>query len=242
MKKHNALIWSIAPVVIEGTQEREMERKRSWAIDGMKIETIVLLRGPTIVESEYWAAQAIEPMLSEVKKAESTGVDAIIIDCFADPGIEACREATSVPVIGCGQAGMLSALSLGERIALVTENERGLGYIRRNMYKYGYAHHIVHWGQVVPASNNIQDNPDDTRRSLLEACEMAANASDCDVILIGCTALEPYWEDVKGDFRADIPVVNPFPCAVKFSELCISLGVSHSGRCYPYEQNISITR
>jgi allantoin racemase len=237
LKQNKFLIWSIAPVVEKGTQARELALKRKWSSELTVIETLALPAGPNIVESEYWAAQAIEPMIRIVKKAESSGVNAIIIDCFADPGLEACREATSVPVIGCGQAGMLSTLCLGERIALITENERGSGYIRRNMRKYGYDHHIVYWGQVVPSSNNIQKKPNETRKGLLVACENAAISSECDAILLACTALEPYWEEIKSKFRHDIPVVNPFPCAAKLAELYIALGVSHSGRCYSQENS-----
>ncbi|MCP4321048.1 MAG: hydrogenase expression protein HupH, partial [Alteromonadales bacterium] len=38
--------------------------------------------------------------IKQAIKAERAGADAIIIDCMGDPGLNACREAVSIPVIG----------------------------------------------------------------------------------------------------------------------------------------------
>lgn len=237
LRKDVIRIRSIAPVTKERTQEREMKQKGEWAARGVTIETVALPEGPSVLESEYHAAQAGWPLLREVAKAEADGVDAIIIDCFADPMIDACREATSLPIIGPGQAGIMSALCLGDRIGIISPNERGTGFIRRNMAKYGVKARVSYWGEVLPGSSNIHENPDKTRDALLTACEKAAASSECDVILLGCTALEPYWEDIKDTVKIPIPVIEPFPCAVKLAELFVTLGVSQSQHCYPREES-----
>lgn len=41
-------------------------------------------------------------ILGKIKEAEQDGIDAVVIDCMADPGMEAGRNLVSIPVIGPG--------------------------------------------------------------------------------------------------------------------------------------------
>jgi allantoin racemase len=50
-------------------------------------------------------------------KAEADGAEAVVIDCMLDPGLDAAREAVSIPVIGCGEAAMRAT---GAPFAVVT--------------------------------------------------------------------------------------------------------------------------
>ena len=50
----------------------------------------------------------------KVRAAEAEGMDAVIIDCMADPGLDPARELASIPIIGPAQAAMhLAALKIG---------------------------------------------------------------------------------------------------------------------------------
>ena len=42
-------------------------------------------------------------------RAESEGYDAVVLYCFSDPAVDACREVVSIPVVGGGQASCLLA-------------------------------------------------------------------------------------------------------------------------------------
>jgi allantoin racemase len=62
------------------------------------------------------AAQTIRNAL----KAERAGYDGFIIGHFQEPGLLEIRGAVDIPVVGLGEASMLSALSMGGRLGLVT--------------------------------------------------------------------------------------------------------------------------
>lgn len=48
------------------------------------------------------------------------GVDAVLLACFGDPGLDALREIAPVPVIGLVEAAALEASAGGARYAIVT--------------------------------------------------------------------------------------------------------------------------
>jgi allantoin racemase len=62
------------------------------------------------------AAQTIRNAL----EAERAGYDAFVIGHFQEPGLLEIRSAVDIPIIGLGEASMLSALSMGGRLGLVT--------------------------------------------------------------------------------------------------------------------------
>ncbi len=62
------------------------------------------------------AAQTIRNAL----EAERAGYDAFVIGHFQEPGLLEIRGAVDIPVVGLGEASMLTALSMGGRLGLVT--------------------------------------------------------------------------------------------------------------------------
>ncbi|HEX2527095.1 MAG TPA: aspartate/glutamate racemase family protein [Geminicoccus sp.] len=52
--------------------------------------------------------------------AERNGYDAFVIGHFQEPGLLECRTTLDVPVIGLGEAALLTACTLGRKIGLVT--------------------------------------------------------------------------------------------------------------------------
>ena len=53
-------------------------------------------------------------------RAQQSGYDGVLIGALADYGLAAARAAVEIPVVGCGQASMLTAAGLGDRFSIVT--------------------------------------------------------------------------------------------------------------------------
>ena len=56
--------------------------------------------GPVSIESAYDEALATPPVLELVRQANQEGYDAIVLACFSDPGLDAAKELSDVPVLG----------------------------------------------------------------------------------------------------------------------------------------------
>jgi allantoin racemase len=88
-----------------------------------EISVVGLDRGPASLESDYEDALAVPGILARVRAAEAEGMDAVIIDCMADPGLSPARELASIPIVGPAQA----AMHLAAVLELDRDRERLMG-------------------------------------------------------------------------------------------------------------------
>lgn len=63
--------------------------------------------------------EAAGPKVAELAREMAGGVDALIISCAADPGLEQTRAAVGIPVIGAGSAAAAAALAYGGRVGVL---------------------------------------------------------------------------------------------------------------------------
>lgn len=55
-----------------------------------------------------------------VQSAEAAGCDAVVINSFADYGIEAARAVAGIPIVGAGEAALLAAQAYGSSFCILT--------------------------------------------------------------------------------------------------------------------------
>ena len=75
--------------------------------------------------------------------AEERGYDAFVVGHFQEPGINECKGAVGIPVIGLGEATMLHAMTLGRKIGLVTINPIFIPWHEDQISRYGLAERVV---------------------------------------------------------------------------------------------------
>jgi allantoin racemase len=76
--------------------------------------------GPVSIESAYDEALAVPHVLELVRTAEEEGYDAVVLACFSDPGLDAARELSNIPVMGIGETTLHVAAMLGHRYSVTT--------------------------------------------------------------------------------------------------------------------------
>jgi Asp/Glu/hydantoin racemase len=83
--------------------------------------------GPPYIENRTDALIAGHAVLATaadaIAKSEAP-FDAAIIACFGEPGLGAMREAMPFPVVGMAEAGMLTAMQIATRFAILTPGVR----------------------------------------------------------------------------------------------------------------------
>jgi allantoin racemase len=101
--------------------------------NGPVIECWTLAEGPYGIETQEHVDSVALPLRSLV--AARSNVDAFIIACYSDPGLQLCREATRRPVFGINECAVLSALARGERFGVIAiaaaSVQRHVRYLRR---------------------------------------------------------------------------------------------------------------
>ena len=76
---------------------------------GPAIECQTLAEGPFGIESQADSDLVVAPLIELVKRRDDAS--AFVIACYSDPGLEACRTLTNVPVFGIQESGVLVALA-----------------------------------------------------------------------------------------------------------------------------------
>jgi len=80
--------------------------------------------GPISIESAYDETLAAFYVMDLVKKANEDGYNAIVLACFSDPGLDAAKEISTIPVIGIEEATLHMAAMLGHRFSIMTGMRR----------------------------------------------------------------------------------------------------------------------
>ena len=93
-------ILVINPNTSKLVTEKVANKIRQIARPDVQADVIQIEHGPESLESYYDESLATPYTIQAVKKANEDGYDAIILAAFCDPGLEALKEISSVPVYG----------------------------------------------------------------------------------------------------------------------------------------------
>lgn len=70
-------------------------------------------------------------------------VDAVVLACFGDPGLEALRSACEMPVVGLAEAALRSADATGKPSAIVTAGPNWVTLLRERARSFGLSRGLV---------------------------------------------------------------------------------------------------
>jgi len=201
-----------------------------------EISVVGLDRGPASLESDYEDALAVPDILAKVRAAEAEGMDAVIIDCMADPGLAPACELASIPVIGPAQAAMHLAAILAHRFSVLTVLERDIPLIDRLARLYGLEGNLA---SARPVNIPVLELDRDRERLVEALVEQSARAVVKDgahIIVFGCTGMKglaQQLEQALAERGYTVPVIDPSLAALKLAEGLVDMGLSHSKRTYP---------
>jgi Asp/Glu/hydantoin racemase len=125
------------------------------------------------------AGHAVLDALAEhVGPANPAGYDAVLIACFGDPGLEAARELSPIPVLGMAEASIAAARRLAPRIALLTGGAAWVPMLEEFARLRGLGPDQVRVAAVQPTGDMIARDPGGALALLAEAAraEIAAGA------------------------------------------------------------------
>jgi len=82
-------------------------------------------------------------VIGNALQAEKEGYDAFVLGHFQEPGLLEIRSSVDIPVIALGEANLLAALSMGQRIGLVTIDPVFISWHDRQVRGHGFAERYV---------------------------------------------------------------------------------------------------
>ncbi|HHW02227.1 MAG TPA: hypothetical protein GXX35_05385 [Thermoanaerobacterales bacterium] len=191
-----------------------------------KVRVTSLTKGPVSIESEYDEVLAGPHAVSAAEELEKNGSNGIIIYCFGEPGLHACKEKLSIPVVGIREAAVSMAKILGDRIGVISTIgnavPRHARALRREVYK------VVAVDMPVLDFVNVEELEKRIEIKIRELIDYG-----CDVVVLGCgSMLDMDIERMKDKYG--IPIVIPLNAAVAVCEFLMKNNLRQSRLAYPF--------
>jgi len=207
----------------------QVDERRHAAGPGVEVDVVCLKEGPVSLEGAVDEALIGPPLLVEARKAVREGYEAIVIDCAMDPGVRAVRELVNIPVTSAGEAALLYALGLGDRISVVTVLENTARVIGDRIRTYEFQGRVT---SVRFANVPVLDleHTDQAAEAILQEARKAIDEDGADVIVLGCTGMSPVAAFLQQ--QLEVPVVDPAVAALTLAESLVRMRLSHSKKCY----------
>ena len=118
--------------------EKAAEAARTVAGPKTEIMAATAQMGPASIEGHYDGALALPGLLAEIGKGETAGVQAAVIACFDDTGLDAARSLARFPVLGLCESALVTAGFLAQRFTVVTTLERSRVLLENLSRHYGF--------------------------------------------------------------------------------------------------------
>ena len=178
------------------------------------------------------------------------GFDAIVGTGFLDPGFEAARAISRIPVAGALHSSLLTAALIGKRTSIVigtlplalavrqVAESYGLGRMLVSLRPYG--HSTTELLKLIDLHRDrLFAAPEAARitAAIVRQCITAITTDRVDSLILGCEPTE-FWEDeIRRELDAagydEIPLICPMPACVQMAKAMANMQLRQTPRAYP---------
>lgn len=230
-------IRAVTPVITESFGPLILEEFAKVARPGTEISNVFLTTGPASVECAYDEVVASPDVVAKVRQAEKDGMDAVVINCFGDPGLDAAREVVSIPVVGPCEASMHVAATLGHKFSVITILQSLIPELEFHAQKYGVGSKFASARSIELPVLDLEEGREEFVDRAVDKAVEAIEDDEAHVIVLGCTGLAGLDREIEEILREKgyaVPVLDPAGTALKIAEALVDLKLAHSKRTYPY--------
>jgi allantoin racemase len=180
--------------------------------------------GPSHYYESALAAGLATPGVVHAVLERQDAFDAVIVGCFADPGVRAAREVARVPVIGPGEAVYALVQTIAARFGIVTIVEPNVPEIALALRGFEIASKCVGIDAIGLPFHALLDDPADTL-ARLEGRARPQIERGAEAIVLGCMSfgVHPFAAELQE--RIGVPVVDALRAAVSVARAHALLGV-----------------
>ncbi len=223
-------ILVINPVGHSTWDKQDEEICKNFASSETEVKVVSLPRGPASVETPEAHAEVI-PLVLDVARRNHEGFDAVVVNCFLDPGVDLLKGVLSKPVVGPCEASLSLATIAGTRVSIITVGGAdGDWMIEERVKQLGLGDKVTSVRGIPVRVLDIDKDRAAVVNNLVREAEKAKKEEKADVIVLGCTGLAGLAEDVQR--RTGVFTIDPTGAAIKVAEALIKLKITG----FPYRR------
>lgn len=200
---------------------------RKVACTGTEIVAVTAATGPASIEGYFDEALAVPGLLACIREGVASGVDAAIIACFDDTGLDAARAMSAIPVLGICEAALAVCSFIARRATVVTTDLRARVPVEDLVTRYGMQGRVRVRAVGIPVLS-LGGPCSDATAQLKHEIGRALEEDHSEAIVLGCAGMADLAAALQLEFG--VPVIDGVGAAVKQAEALHSLGISTSKR------------
>ena len=180
--------------------------------DGPEIVCVSLTQGPFGIESQADIEFVKLPLRNMV--SERKDIEAFVIACYSDHGLQVCREATDRPVFGIQECAVLAAMAQGDRFGVIALQELS---IRRHLIYLRQMGVIRRFAKERAVNLSVEECASGAK-TFDKLCTVAQQLRDedkADTVILGCAGMASHRSSLES--RIGIPVIDPVEAAVSMA-------------------------
>ena len=197
---------------------------KSIAATGTEIIAVNPRSGPASIEGYYDEAISLAGLLQVIE--EHPGVDAIVLACFDDSGLDAARCIATCPVVAIGEAAFHMASLLADKFSVVTTLARSVPAIEHNLHRYGLATRCARVRSSEVAVLDLEHAAGPARAKIDAEIRRAIDEDRAEAIVLGCAGMADLTASLSA--QHGLPVLDGVACAVTLCEGLARLGLKTS--------------
>jgi len=169
-------------------------------------------------------------LVQSMVEAENEGADAIVVNCWFDPGVETTKQVIDIPVVGVCETSLHLASTMGSQLAVITSQPEFIPTMEEQIYHYRMTPRAItqkpvratELGIVAEFEAILNGNYAPICQDFIAIAD-GCIADGAEVIICGCALLAPLLtlgglNEVKG-----VPVINPVSVGIKWAEMLVDL-------------------
>ena len=216
-------ILIINPIGTTRYDKSDLRYLRKKASAESELELVSLKNGPVEITT-FQSQVEICPEILEILREKK--YDAAIINCFANPCIDAAKEASDKPVVGPGEAALYLSLLLGDRISIISPVDITVPQFRLNVRKMGIEKRIASIRSVKIDVKDLEDDRGATTDAIMREAKKSIEIDGTDVVVLGCTGMAYVADEIRK--RLSVPIIEPLNAALKVAELLVQTKLKQS--------------
>jgi allantoin racemase len=217
-------ILIVNPNTTASMTEKIAVAARAVARPGTEIIATNPREGPASIQGFHDVAMCVPGLLGEI--ARYPEVDAIVIACFDDTGLDAARCQSDVPVIGIGEAAYHAASFLSCKFSVITTLGRSVPGIEANLKRYGLDARCAKVRATEIPVLDLERNDPGTLARIRSEIARALEEDRAEAIVLGCAGMADLMSRLSDEFK--VPVIDGVACATTFAEAIAATGLKTS--------------
>ncbi len=185
-------------------------------------------KGPVAIESSYDEILAAFHSLELVREANEQGYDAVVLACFADPGLVAMKEISDILVVGIQEASFHAAAMLGDKFTILTPMKKRIPSKYNDVWRNKMPYHVASVRELGMTVTETEQKPELAQQRIMEVSRKAVEEDGAEVIILGCAGMVGYAEAAAKELN--VIVIDPTSVAFKYAEAMAEAGLCHSKR------------